>query len=211
MRTLVLIMLAIFLAPLLFAATLPNARAQTMPTLAYEVLGETQGERQVFIPARLIVPQVPIQLVIRFLNNDSTPAMGHSFTVDDENRTTRLNSGILNPGQNATLTFTVTSMTRIQLSNGTAFRPEASPTGILFFCVPHRGTGVLGQAMVGEIVLGGAEAEPVAEKGILLRAYWIGIIGIAAMLAWTVISYFVIKTSSRHFIGHREHVRRGLP
>src|SRR2546421_338810 len=39
----------------------------------------------------------------------------------------------------------------------------------------------------------------------------IGIIGIAATLAWTGISYFVIKSSSRHQKGHREHIRKGLP
>jgi len=49
------------------------------------------------------------------------------------------------------------------------------------------------------------------EKGILLRAYWIGIIGIAATLLWVIISYFLIKSSSRHHTDHREHVRKGLP
>jgi len=57
---------------------------------------------------------------------------------------------------------------------------------------------------------GVSTAQP-TEKGILLRAYWIGIIGIAATLLWTIISYFVIKTSSRHFRDHSEHARRGGP
>jgi hypothetical protein len=64
--------------------------------------------------------------------------------------------------------------------------------------------------MQGRIVLASEQA-PEAEKGILLRAYWIGIIGIAATLGWVGVSYFVIKSSSRHFTDHREHVRRGLP
>ena len=64
--------------------------------------------------------------------------------------------------------------------------------------------------MLGEILLAGFT--PLApQKGINLRAYWIGIIGIAATLAWTGISYFVIKSSSRHQKGHREHLRKGLP
>src|SRR6267143_1853939 len=65
--------------------------------------------------------------------------------------------------------------------NGTKFRPEVAPGGGILFYC------------------------------ILLRAYWIGIIGIAAMLLWTIISYFLIKSSSRHFTDHREHVRKGLP
>ena len=51
----------------------------------------------------------------------------------------------------------------------------------------------------------------VLEKGILLRAYWIGLIGIAVTLLWVVISYYIIKSSSHHFKDHAEHVRRGLP
>jgi hypothetical protein len=31
------------------------------------------------------------------------------------------------------------------------------------------------------------------------------------MLLWTVITYFIIKGSSRHLKDHRDHIRRGLP
>ena len=106
---------------------------------------------------------------------------------------------------NAIVQKNVVTMTQILLTNGTRFAPEAGSNGILFFCIPHRGAG-----MTGQIVL--ASVPPAAaEKGILLRAYWIGIIGIAVTLAWTGITYFVIKSSSRHFVDHAEHVRKGLP
>src|SRR2546430_1386147 len=73
-------------------------------------------------------------------------------------------------------------------------------------------SGVSRAGIAGRIALAGAPAggQP-AEKGILLRAYWIGIIGIAATLLWVIISYFLIKSSSRHHTDHREHVRKGLP
>ena len=90
--------------------------------------------------------------------------------------------------------------------NGTQFTPQPSPAGgILFYCIPHQTAG-----MVGRIALAGLAPPPV-EKGILLRAYWIGLIGIAVTLLWVVISYYIIKSSSRHFKDHAEHVRRGLP
>src|SRR5207237_8482210 len=111
------------------------------------------------------------------------------------------------PGLDAALSCPVVPMT-LSAYSGTQFRPEpAAGGGIVFYCIPHRGTG-----MVGSIALAGAlTAGTPPEKGILLRAYWIGIIGIAATLLWTIISYFLIKSSSRHFRDHREHVRRGLP
>jgi hypothetical protein len=64
--------------------------------------------------------------------------------------------------------------------------------------------------MVGQIALASLPA-PTPEKGILLRAYWIGIIGIAVTLVWVGIAYYVIKSSSGHFKDHSEHVRKGLP
>src|SRR5438046_1641111 len=70
---------------------------------------------------------------------------------------------------------------------------------------PHQTAG-----MVGRIALA-CLATPPVEKGILLRAYWIGLIGIAVTLLWVVISYYIIKSSSHLFKDHAEHVRRGLP
>ena len=98
----------------------------------------------------------------------------------------------------------MSSLGRIGLSNGTSFVPEPSGSGIRFYCTVHPVT------MVGLISLASLPAA-VPEKGILLRAYWIGIIGIAVTLVWVGIAYYVIKSSSRHFVDHSEHVRKGLP
>ena len=184
-------------------------RAQALiPTFSVDVIGETNGTRQTFVPERLLIPQVPIHLAVTFHNNETV--MQHTFTMNDENGTQQIDTGNVDPGQNVTLSFTVDTMTRITF-NGTSFTPEAGPDGILFYCIPHRGTGVVGQGMVGQIILASVQQGGTPEKGILLRAYWIGIIGIAAMLLWVVISYFLIKSSSRHFTDQREHVRKGLP
>jgi hypothetical protein len=66
--------------------------------------------------------------------------------------------------------------------------------------------------MFGHIVIGGAaETAERPEMGVFLRAYWIGLLGIAATLVLVVVSYFVIKGSSRHYRDHHEHIRRGGP
>src|SRR5207244_12550204 len=149
-------------------------------------------------------PEIPLNLALTFHNGD--PVMKHSFTIADVNGTPQINSLTLDPGApNVTLSFTVLSLTRIAY-NGTQFTPQPSPAGgILFYCIPHQTAG-----MVGRIALAGLAPPPV-EKGILLRAYWIGLIGIAVTLLWVVISYYIIKSSSHHFKDHAEHVRRGLP
>jgi hypothetical protein len=182
----------------------PAAGAVPIPRFALTILGETVASKQQFSQTLIAVSVVPIELSVTFHNNDT---MAHSFTIDDVNRTHRVDTGTLGAGQTKVLNFTVLSMTRI-LYNGTTFTPEVAPEGgILFYCIPHRGAG-----MTGRIALAGVAAPTQApEKGILLRAYWIGIIGIAAMLLWTIISYFIIKSSSRHFRDHSEHVRRGGP
>ena len=206
MRSFALIMVACLLVTAAFPIfVLPvSVQAVSTPTFSVTVVGETNGTRQQFARNLILVPEVPIKLVVTFHNNDT---MQHSFTIDDVNGTIKINTGLVNPGSNMTLNFTVVSMTLIAY-NGTQFKPEVAPGGgILFYCIPHRTAG-----MTGRIALAGAptSGQP-AEKGILLRAYWIGIIGIAAMLLWTIISYFLIKSSSRHFTDHREHVRKGLP
>ena len=204
MRRVALIAATILLALVAMPVSLPNARSQAvpMPTETLTVFGETTGGRQVFAPNQILVPQVPIHIVLTFHNNDTV--MDHSFTINDANGTATINTNIIRPGVNVTLNFTLFSMTKV-LYNGTNFTPEASGTGIRFYCIPHAQAG-----MVGQILLAGLTAPP-AEKGILLRAYWIGIIGIAATLVWVGISYYVIKSSSRHFMDNREHVRKGLP
>jgi len=187
-----------FLVPVVAAQTTP------IPTLSLTIVGETNNSKQVFSKNLILLPELPYDLVITFHNGD--PVMAHSFTIADVNGTPQINSLILNPGApNVTLSFTVLSLTRIAY-NGTQFTPQPSPAGgILFYCIPHQTAG-----MVGRIALAGLAPPPV-EKGILLRAYWIGLIGIAVTLLWVVISYYIIKSSSHHFKDHAEHVRRGLP
>src|SRR2546429_985748 len=206
MRSFALIMVACLLVVAAFPSFVTRVSAQTVapPTYSFTVIGETVANKQQFARNLILVTEVPIRLIVTFHNNDT---MQHSFTINDENGTIKINTLLVNPGLNVTLNFTVVSMTLVTY-NGTQFRPEISPSGgIEFYCIPHRLAG-----MTGRIALAGAPTggQPV-EKGILLRAYWIGIIGIAATLLWVIISYLLIKSCSRHHTDHREHVRKGLP
>ena len=206
MRSFALIVVACLFAVAVFPFFVPRVSAQTapLPTFSVTVLGETVGTKQQFARNLILVPEVPIRLIVTFHNNDT---MNHSFTINDVNGTPKIGPKLVSPGLNVTFNFTLVSMTLIAY-NGTQFRPEPTADGgVVFYCIPHRPSG-----MIGSISLAGAPTTSTApEKGILLRAYCIGIIGIAATLLWTIISYFLIKSSSRHFRDHREHVRRGLP
>ncbi len=204
MRTLALIMSTFLMVAVMAGVALPTAEAQVVPTptLTVFVFGETVGGKQVFSPSQILIPQVPVHLVVTFHNNDT---MQHTFSMSDVNGTLQVNTDYVNPAQNVTVEFTVVTMTQVALNNGTRFTPEAGANGILFYCIPHRGAGMTGQIVLASV------APPAAEKGILLRAYWIGIIGIAITLVWVGVTYFVIKSSSRHFVDHSEHVRKGLP
>lgn len=207
MRTIVLLVAAVILTVSVLPATsAPVQAASSIPVLTITVLGFQNGTAFQFSPSQILLPQVPIVLNITFINNQSlTSGVPHTFSINNNAAKPVINYD-LKPQQNATFTFTVNSLTNITY-NGTSFTPEAGPTGgIRFYCVYHQ------PAMVGEIVLAGApSAAGQEQKGIFLRAYWIGIIGIAAMLVWIGISYFVIKGSSPRFKDNREHVRKGLP
>lgn len=216
MRTLALFVttavLLVLASPAVLASPGPARPSAFVPALTVLVEGRTVGGRQVFVPDVILVPQVPIELHITFYDNDT---MGHSFTVNDQNKSIKVDSGILAANATANVTFTVVNITANSGTisyNGTSFLAEMGPSGILWYCIPHRGTGVPGQGMVGQIEFATAQQAAAApEKGVLLRAYWIGIIGIAAMLVWIGISYFVIKSSTPRFRDNREHVRKGLP
>lgn len=205
--------LTVFAAPLGLASTSAQG---AIPTLSLDVLGQTGPTGPEFVPSTITIPQVPIVLNITFINNDTSPVNFHTFSIDNSDRSeqTLVHSGNLFPGDRVTLTFTVNAMD--SLTNGSVtFSPEQGAQGILFYCVPHR-IEVGGQpaGMIGQIVLAGAptggEGGPV-DKGILIRAYWIGMIGIVAMLAWVGVSYYVIKSSSTKFRDQRDHLRKGLP
>ncbi len=201
------LLIALFLVPASIAeasVTPPTASAVPSSKLSIAV-GVDPGGNVRFVPATILIPQVNLTLNVTFYNNYTTPGMDHTFSIFNADMTVaKIDTGFVVPGANASVEFHINTMTNITY-NGTSFTPEPTAQGIRFFCSPHRALG-----MLGEILLAGVT--PLApEKGINLRAYWIGIIGIAATLAWTGISYFVIKSSSGHFKGHREHIRKGLP
>ncbi|HEX9567878.1 MAG TPA: hypothetical protein VGA48_09840 [Thermoplasmata archaeon] len=202
------VLIAIFVVPPAFsvASATPAGPEIAQSARLYYTVGVDQTGATRFLPSTLIIPQVNITLNITFVNNYTVGGgMIHTFTIDNADRSAQeISTGSVDAGRNVSIEFHINSLTNITF-NGTSFTPESSGQGIRWYCIPHRGVG-----MTGEIVLAGLTA-PTPEKGILIRAYWIGIIGIAATLLWTIISYFIIKSSSGHFKDHHEHVRKGLP
>ncbi len=201
------VLIAIFAVPpaISVASATPSGLEVAQSPKLYVTVGVDQSGATHFLPATIIIPQVNITLNITFVNNYTVGGgMIHTFSIDNTNAVREISTGNVNPGNNVSIEFHINSLTNITF-NGTSFTPESSGQGIRWYCVPHRAAG-----MTGEILLAGLTA-PTPEKGILIRAYWIGIIGIAATLAWTIISYFIIKSSSGHFKDHHEHVRKGLP
>src|SRR5437867_3418437 len=181
-----------------------TARAPAPWTLSVTIEAGRENETA-FFPSTIVLPLVPIILNVTLVNNGSTAVGNHTFTINDNAGQARIDIYVPAPGDRANVEFEVNSTTLIYFK-GQEFRPEPSPAGgIFFYCVPHKGAG-----MFGNIVVGGVSAGPSPEIGVFLRAYWIGIIGLIAMLVWTGITYFLIKATSRHHTDHREHVRRGL-
>ena len=205
------VLLAIFVVPpsiSVASATPAGLEVSQSPKLYYTV-GVDQSGATRFLPATLIIPQVNITLNITFVNNYTVGGgMVHTFSIANSDNSeiviNNLTTGSVASGANLSFEFHINSLTNITY-RGVSFTPESSGQGIRWYCIPHRLAG-----MTGQIVLAGLTA-PTPEKGILIRAYWIGIIGIAATLLWTIISYFIIKSSSGHFKDHHEHVRKGLP
>jgi plastocyanin len=201
------VLIAIFAVPpaISVASATPSGLEVAQSPKLYVTVGVDQSGATLFLPATIIIPQVNITLNITFVNNYTVGGgMPHTFSIDNTNAVREISTGNVDPGNNVSIEFHINSLTNITF-NGKSFTPESSGQGIRWYCVPHRAAG-----MVGEILLAGLTA-PTPEKGILIRAYWIGIIGIAATLAWTIVSYFIIKSSSGHFKDHHEHIRKGLP
>ena len=205
------VLVAIFMVPpaISVASATPAAPGLAQSPKLYVTVGVDQSGATRFLPATIIIPQVNITLNITFVNNYTVGVgMVHTFSIANSDDSVivinNLTTGSVAPGVNLSFEFHINSLTNITYK-GVSFTPESSGQGIRWFCIPHRNAG-----MTGEILLAGLTA-PTPEKGILIRAYWIGIIGIAATLAWTIISYFIIKSSSPHFKNHAEHVRKGLP
>ncbi len=205
------VLVAIFMLPpaISVASATPEAPGLALSPKLYVTVGVDQGGATHFLPGTIIIPQVNITLNITFVNNYTVGGgMVHTFSIANSDNSVivinNLTTGSVAPGANLSFEFHINSLTNITYK-GASFTPESSGQGIRWFCIPHRAAG-----MTGEILLAGLTA-PTPEKGILIRAYWIGIIGIAATLAWTIVSYFIIKSSSPHFKDHSEHLRKGLP
>ena len=201
------VFVAVGLMALSLAPTLATRSAAQggLPRLSVFVDGMTVDGEFLYSPAEILIPQVPIILNITFRNNESVAGVPHTFTIDDENAIQRIDSDYVARGANVSLEFTILTMNRIEF-NGSSFVPEKGARGIVFYCIPHRPAGMLGEIVLATVADAGGP-----ELGVFLRAYWIGMIGIFATLLWIVISYFVIKSSSRRFTDHKEHVRRGFP
>ncbi len=207
------VMMAVCFSALPAAASTgaPVPSAET-PTLHIQIIAEQVGSKYQFAPAVIIIPQVPIVMNITFTNNQTVAdGVQHTFTIDNNKGAHGIDTGLVNPQVNVTVVFRINAMNNITY-NGTSFTPGPAPQGtdngtIQFYCIPHVSLGMKGVIMLGSAVP--VAAQP--EKGVFLRAYWIGIIGIGAMIVWVGISYFLIKWSSPRFKDHKEHVRKGLP
>lgn len=222
MRTLVLVVAVVILAlgvsAVPAAASVPSrAPAAVTPELTIQVIGETVGTKYLFTPAVILIPQVPIILNLTFYNNQSTASgVQHTFTINDAKGNAVIDTGMVNPQTNVSLRFRINSMTNITFSNSTvtnrSFTPGPFPSGtdngtIQWYCKPHYALGMVGTIMLATAV----PAAATGQNGVFLRAYWIGMIGIASMIVWVGISYFVIKSYSPHFKDNKAHVRKGLP
>lgn len=208
------------LAVALLAATLsalfaPNASAQGVPPpkVFWTIFGTTENGVLKFIPDRLIVPQVPTIVNVTFVNADPGPGVQHTFTIRSTAANAPdpllVNTGLISPGQQAFVEFALTPpQNENRILAGTRNETAEVEGGFIkFYCIPHEAA-----RMIGHVVVGGVQgqAEP-GEKGVFLRAYWIGLLGMAGTLVLVVVSYFVIKGSSRHYRDHHEHIRRGGP
>jgi hypothetical protein len=158
----------------------------------------------------IVVPQVPVVLNLTLIFEG---IMGHTFTIASTAASppspNLVNVDLplsLGTGNSRSVEFTIFSVDRIVFGprNETV---ERQGTRIRFFCIPHVGAGMFGYIAIG----GATEATEPPEKGVFLRAYWIGLLGFAGTLLLVGISYFVIKGSSRHYRDHHEHIRRGGP
>src|SRR5437867_913832 len=175
------VLIAIYIVPpaiSIASATPAVSDVAQAPKLIVRI-GVDQSGATHFLPATIIIPQVNITLNITFVNNYTVSGgMIHTFSIDNSDNSVReISTGNVDPGKNVSLEFHINTLRNITY-NGTSFTPESSGLGIRWYCVPHRAAG-----MTGEILLAGLTA-PTHEKEILIRAYWIGIIGIAEMLIW---------------------------
>lgn len=211
------VLLTVVLLATLFAVPPASAQDVPPPKLFWTLRTATVNELPVFLPLDpatgatqpIIVPQVP---TVVNLTVYSEVGSFHTFSI----RSTDADAPdplLINiqlpfdaPSRPFSVEFTVWAADHIEF-DGRNETVEVRGGAIYYFCQPHEAAG-----MVGSIVIGGVQetVEP-TEKGVFLRAYWIGLLGIAGTLLLIVVSYFVIKGSSRHYRDHHEHLRRGGP
>lgn len=154
------------------------------------------GTGYLFDPNELLigVPQrdVGILVNVTLINVDVITNANHNFTTVIDG--VFYETPLLAPGETGFVEFWI---------NTTGEFPYWCSVGL------HRQLGMEGKFIVG-VAPTGAGPEAV-EQGLPLRAYWIGLIGIFAMIAVIIVAYFAIKYESRHHMDEREHRRRGLP
>lgn len=168
--------------------TPPEDEVRAPMELSIEIYGEGTPDGFLLRPDRILIASVPILVKVTFINNDTVnPDIDHNFKVDIGG--VEYETPFILPGQVTSVEFWI------------------NETGVYgYWCdVPgHREAGMEGVFVVGLEEAGGP-------RGIALRAYWIGLIGIFSMIAVIIVSYFAIKYESRHHADHKEHKRRGLP
>lgn len=210
--------LAVALLAVSLTVAVRSARAASLPPprLFVELQAGAVGANPRFLPVDtngetdVILGRLPTVVNLTILNE---PGVSHTFTI----ASTAANApspNLINIDLPSTLPantrrsveFTVWASDKLQIGsrNETA---ETDRGGIKFFCIPHKALGMDGRVLVGGVTQ--TTEEPA--KGVFLRAYWIGLLGIAGTMLLVVISYFVIKSGSRHYTDHHEHIRRGGP
>ncbi len=187
------LVIALFVASFIPAAA-PAAGHHTLASVEafLTIVGNsTDADTLFFDKTEIILGPTPVFVNVTFSNLDFTSDQPHNWTVTLAG--VFYTTPLLQPGETGWVEFWI---------NQTGTFP--------YWCdVPgHRILGMEGTFVVTDTGAISGEAVP---QGIALRAYWIGLIGIFAMVAVILVSYFVIKYESRHHTDHREHRRRGLP
>ena len=174
-----------------------------------------EHEKPAFSPLRLLVPATGflVNLTIIYDGKDfGYHTLTFKLSTGDVLPGTDLR---IDPGDTVYIEFEVNETNKIKYNttsrsaeNGTLYKLTEKEGGMYFYCMPHESAGMKGTLVVGgETTAAGGEAE----LGLFIRAYWIGLIGFAVMLLVVFISYYVIKSESRHHTDAREHQRKGLP
>jgi len=209
------IALAVVLATILLPPPVQGSHVPYKGKIEYIIHLSGEHEKPVFSPLRLLVPATGF-LVNLTIIYDGQDFGNHTLTF-------KLKTGDVLEGTDREIVrgdtvymeFEVNETNKIKYNptsrsaeNGTLYQLTEKQGGMYFYCIPHEGLG-----MKGTLVVGGetTATEGDAELGLFIRAYWIGLIGFAVMLLVVFISYYVIKSESRHHTDAREHQRKGLP